>query len=66
MPNMSYCRFQNTANDLSDCYDNLTDELSGDEANARIRLVKLARQIVEAADYGDIPGIPANTNEDAD
>lgn len=36
MPNMSYCRFTNTRNDLSDCLDALrdSDELSEEEAKA--------------------------------
>ena len=36
MANMSYCRFQNTRNDMEDCLDALREEkpLSRDEANA--------------------------------
>lgn len=36
MPNMSYCRFQNTRHDMEDCLDALRDEmrLSSDEAKA--------------------------------
>ena len=26
MPNMSYCRFENTLNDLYDCIDNISQE----------------------------------------
>ena len=52
---MSYCRFQNTAEDLADCVENLTEELSFDEHKARKRLVKLCRQVVEASELGDIP-----------
>ena len=42
MPNMSYCRFENTYNDLIDCLDNINDE-AGNERNERyrIRLIKL-------------------------
>ncbi len=52
MGNMSYCRFENTAQDLADCAENLDDDLSQKlrEARARIRLVKLCQEIVEAAD----------------
>lgn len=50
MPNMSYCRFQNTASDLSDCVDHMTDELSAEEHEARQRLIELAREIVAEAD----------------
>lgn len=36
MPNMSYCRFRNTRDDLNDCLDALREEkfMSADEANA--------------------------------
>ena len=43
MSNMSYCRFQNTVNDLDDCADNMSDraDLSDEEARARKRLIKI-------------------------
>jgi len=48
MPNMSYCRFQNTVNDLSDCYENIEDDdLSDDELRARIRLIKICIDIAD-------------------
>lgn len=49
---MSYCRWQNTVQDLQDCYDNLneTDYLSKDEYRARKRLFKLAQLIVDEFD----------------
>jgi hypothetical protein len=50
--NMSYCRFENTANDLRDCYDNMDgDELSEAEEAAKKRLIKLCLRIAE--DYGE-------------
>lgn len=53
MANMSYCRFTNTVADLRDCYDNMEDPdgLSKPEAEARRRLIKLAKRIAD--DYGD-------------
>lgn len=52
MANMSYCRFQNTAADLSDCRNNMSDsDLSCDEAFARRRLIKLCSEI--AREYED-------------
>ncbi len=51
MPNMSYCRFQNTANDLMDCWDNFDADLTGDEFKAREQIRKIAEWIVEQ--YGD-------------
>lgn len=52
MANMSYCRFQNTLGDLSDCEEALrdTDDLSEEEEKARKRLVNLCIEI--AKDYG--------------
>lgn len=53
--NMSYCRFQNTQEDLSDCLDYLTDVLSKDEHEARKHLIQLCRNVVHTADSGDVP-----------
>jgi hypothetical protein len=52
MSNMSYCRFQNTLQDLRDCYENWGEPLESDEeVAARLRMLKLCKKIVE--DYGD-------------
>jgi len=53
MANMSYCRFQNTANDLDDCYEHMDDDLSDspDELRARKWIIRLAKDI--AAEYGE-------------
>lgn len=53
MSNMSYCRFENTLQDLRDCYDNWDEErdLSPEEEKARERMLKLCKRIWE--DYGD-------------
>ncbi len=49
MGNMSYCRFENTAGDLEDCYDNMDDDgLSDSESKARRRIIKLACDIAES------------------
>jgi len=52
MGNMSYCRFENTSNDLQDCVDNW--ELDEEEASAsdyeiraKKKIIKLAKEIVE-------------------
>ena len=50
MPNMSYCRFHNTAADLEDCQEHMDDEgLSEAEKRARTELIRLCHQI--AADF---------------
>ena len=42
MPNMSYCRFENTYNDLIDCLDNISDEASNDrDERYRIKMIRL-------------------------
>ena len=55
MANMSYCRFQNTVNDLQDCVDadGMYDpeDLSDDERRARERLIDLCLQV--AGEFGE-------------
>ncbi len=50
MPNMSYCRFENTTKDMKDCInaieDQETDELSNYEVNAISEFLDLARKII--------------------
>jgi len=46
MGNMSYCRFQNTLQDLRDCHENMDNGgLSDEEKQARRSLLKLCDQI---------------------
>lgn len=54
MANMSYCRFQNTSNDLLDCVNAMQEEetlqdldLSEEELRAMVRMVKLCGRFVE-------------------
>ena len=51
MPNMSYCRFENTYNDLMDCYNNMENVNSESEKQYRQRLISLCHDIIQ--DYGD-------------
>lgn len=54
MANMSYCRFENTLNDLEDCAEHiLDDDLSEREKKNRKMLIDICRDIVEAADSQD-------------
>jgi hypothetical protein len=48
MPNMSYCRFENTARAVDDCLENLHKRsLSTEEHYARMELISLAKEIVD-------------------
>ncbi len=47
MSNMSYCRFQNTLQDLQDCMDNMGEQLSPAEHRARHQIIQLAYQIAD-------------------
>jgi hypothetical protein len=58
MANMSYCRFQNTANDLHDCVDALLEEeqlsdddkMSDDEKEAAQRMRVLCEEYIDNYD----------------
>ena len=55
MPNMSYCRFTNTLQDLVDCEGSLCDDglpENAEEKRNAIRLIKLCQRI--ASDYEDL------------
>ena len=48
MSNMSYCRFENTEQDLGECYDNWDDPIfSAIEQEARVGVFELCKSIVE-------------------
>ena len=52
---MSYCRFENTANDLADCVSalmrNETEDLNHYELNGLARILEYANDIVDMEDY---------------
>ena len=51
MANMSYCRFENTAEDLEDCFDHMDEkDLSDTEVRGRKRIIRMCVDI--AIDYG--------------
>lgn len=55
MPNMSYCRFQNTLRDLRDCYEHIDDDnLGPEETKARKKLIILCSDISQDYDYVDL------------
>jgi hypothetical protein len=47
MANMGHCRFQNTLEDLRDCWDYMGDELSENETTERERLIELCCRIAK-------------------
>ena len=55
MGNMSYCRFENTANDLADCVSalmrNETEDLNHYELDGLARILEYANDIVDMEDY---------------
>jgi hypothetical protein len=53
MANMGYCRFRNTVSDMGDCIDHLWDKLSPDEHKARMRLIRMAHDIVDEVGKDD-------------
>jgi hypothetical protein len=50
MSNMSYCRFENTLDDLRDCAEHMDDNLSEREQTCRDSLIVLCHRI--AAESG--------------
>lgn len=62
MSNMSYCRFENTSRDLSDCYEHLEDEdLSDSEKRCKENLIGQCVEILESLEY-EVNG-PENDEE---
>ena len=55
MGNMSYCRFENTANDLQDCLNAInrgeTDELNEYEVQGLRRIIDMSNDIVDMQDF---------------
>jgi hypothetical protein len=48
MSNMSYCRFENTYNDLIDCLENISDEASNErDERYRIRMIQLLKENID-------------------
>ena len=51
MANMSYCRFENTYNELVDCIENLNKSAENErDERQRIRLIELMIDIVNSGD----------------
>lgn len=55
MGNMSYCRFENTLEDLRDCYEAMGDDIDDKrEARCRLKLYDLCRDIISEYDREDL------------
>lgn len=55
MKNMSYCRFENTYNDLIDCIENMSKESSNDrDERYRERLLLLMKSTVDSGEIDEI------------
>lgn len=64
MPNMSYCRFENTANDLADCLEHFEDtDLSIYERAGRERIFNMAQEIVSYYTEDDLIDWEAHNND---
>ena len=60
MGNMSYCRFENTMEDLQDCLNHINRKAENDyDENARIQMIGLFKEIMEDYD-GDVVGYAQN------
>jgi hypothetical protein len=74
MPNMSYCRFENTLEDLKDCYDalmeesprELMEEASQYEKDAIIRLLEVCEKISHMFDVEDYEYAKKRSEENED
>ena len=47
MANMSYCRWENTLDDLRDCAEHVNYPVDGSEARARASLLEIAADMLE-------------------
>jgi type IV secretory pathway TrbF-like protein len=46
--NMSYCRFENTFNDLIDCFDNIWEEAENErDERSRKRMIQFLKERIE-------------------
>ena len=53
MPNMSYCRFENTFGDLLDCFNNINEETNSRDEDYRQKMINLLTDLVENCDTQD-------------
>jgi hypothetical protein len=65
MSNMSYCRFENTYNDLIDCEEHIGDALEsgGHEDRARAAIIRLCHEIASQVPLDEIDLLPVVDEE---
>ena len=63
MPNMSYCRFENTSMDLRDCLDAIecgeADDLSQNERRGLASIIEVAQQLLDMREEWGLDEIAA-------
>jgi len=62
MPNMSYCKFENTYKDLLQCYHDIETANNESEKLYRERLLSLCQEIL--SEYGDYEFIDDDDDDD--
>ena len=64
MPNMSYCRFENTYRDLLDCYENMNNDKSERERRYMERLVEVCKDTVEEYELNKMSEVEWDEDDD--
>ena len=65
MPNMSYCRFENTYMDLQDCIENMHEPASNErDERYRKRLLELIKEVVDSGEVDEALEIEHSDKED--
>jgi hypothetical protein len=54
MPNMSYCRFENTYRNLVDCAQAMNETLSESERKYKEKLVNVCQEIIEEYELNNL------------
>jgi hypothetical protein len=66
MPNMSYCRFENTYRNLLDCLYAIGDNLSESEHAYRRRLVDVCKEIIDEYELIEVSEMDDDDDEEDD
>ena len=66
MPNMGYCRMENTLSDLRDCEEHMRDKLDGTEHRARKEIIETCRNILNDVGEQDMDDYEGEEDDDDD